>query len=62
MELGERVPYKRKLIEVALPLDAISKASLREKSIRDGHPVDVASLVGALSVGRGAGGVVGVVD
>lgn len=36
--MGERVPYKRKLIEVALPLDAISKASAREKSIRHGHP------------------------
>ena len=30
--------YKRKLIEVALPLDAISRASVREKSIRHGHP------------------------
>ncbi len=30
--------YKRKLIEVALPLDAISAASAREKSIRHGHP------------------------
>lgn len=30
--------YKRKLIEVALPLDAISRASAREKSIRHGHP------------------------
>src|SRR5437773_11018414 len=29
---------KRKLIEVALPLDAINKASAREKSIRHGHP------------------------
>jgi putative DNA methylase len=29
---------KKKLIEVALPLDAISKASAREKSIRHGHP------------------------
>jgi putative DNA methylase len=28
----------RKLIEVALPLDAINKASAREKSIRHGHP------------------------
>ena len=28
----------KKLIEVALPLDAISKASAREKSIRHGHP------------------------
>ena len=26
--------YKKKLIEVALPLDAINKASAREKSIR----------------------------
>lgn len=30
--------YKPKLIEVALPLDAINKASVREKSIRRGHP------------------------
>jgi hypothetical protein len=28
----------RKLIEVALPLDAINVASAREKSIRHGHP------------------------
>ena len=28
----------KKLIEVALPLDAIHKASAREKSIRHGHP------------------------
>lgn len=30
--------HKKKLIEVALPLDAINKASAREKSIRHGHP------------------------
>jgi putative DNA methylase len=30
--------YKKKLIEVALPLEAINKASAREKSIRQGHP------------------------
>ncbi len=30
--------YRKKLIEVALPLDAINKASAREKSIRQGHP------------------------
>lgn len=30
--------YPKKLIEVALPLDAINKASAREKSIRHGHP------------------------
>src|SRR5204862_6881206 len=29
---------KRKLIEVALPLEAINKACAREKSIRHGHP------------------------
>lgn len=29
---------RRKLIEVALPLDAINTASAREKSIRHGHP------------------------
>jgi putative DNA methylase len=31
-------PDRKKLIEVALPLDAINKASAREKSIRHGHP------------------------
>ena len=30
--------YRKKLIEVALPLDAINRASAREKSIRHGHP------------------------
>ncbi len=30
--------HRRKLIEVALPLDAINVASAREKSIRHGHP------------------------
>ena len=29
---------RRKLIEVALPLNAINSASAREKSIRHGHP------------------------
>ena len=32
------VKTRKKLIEVALPLDAINKASAREKSIRHGHP------------------------
>ena len=32
------VVSRKKLIEVALPLDAINKASSREKSIRHGHP------------------------
>src|SRR5437588_4340240 len=30
--------YRKKLIEVALPLKAINEASAREKSIRQGHP------------------------
>ena len=30
--------YRKKLIEVALPLEAINSASAREKSIRHGHP------------------------
>ncbi len=29
---------RKKLIEVALPLDAINTAAAREKSIRHGHP------------------------
>ena len=30
--------YRRKLIEVDLPLDEINRESAREKSIRHGHP------------------------
>src|SRR5450755_2342497 len=30
--------YRKKMIEVALPLEAINVASAREKSIRHGHP------------------------
>jgi len=30
--------YRKKLIEVALPLEAINVASAKEKSIRHGHP------------------------
>src|SRR5688572_14381579 len=33
-----RVVQKQKLIEVALPLEAINRESAREKSIRHGHP------------------------
>ena len=29
---------RKKLIEVALPLDAVNAAAVREKSIRHGHP------------------------
>src|SRR5262249_26133105 len=32
------VRVRKKLIEIALPLEAINKASAREKSIRHGHP------------------------
>ena len=32
------MPAAKKLIEVALPLEAINQASAREKSIRHGHP------------------------
>lgn len=35
---GLEVDVKRKLIEVALPLEAINKEAAREKSIRHGHP------------------------
>src|SRR5215204_6080791 len=35
---GKGAHSKRKLIEVALPLDAINAASAREKAIRHGHP------------------------
>ena len=33
-----QAPPKRKLIEVALPLEAINREAAREKSIRHGHP------------------------
>lgn len=32
------ISFRKKLIEVALPLEAINKASAREKAIRHGHP------------------------
>src|SRR5204863_8666617 len=39
LERLEKMPeYRRKLIEVALPLEAINKESAREKSIRHGLP------------------------
>ena len=31
-------PHRKKLIEVAIPLEAINAAAVREKSIRHGHP------------------------
>jgi putative DNA methylase len=36
--MGARVTHRRKLIEVALPLEALNRESAREKSIRHGHP------------------------
>ncbi|MDB4650760.1 DUF1156 domain-containing protein, partial [Pirellulaceae bacterium] len=33
-----KTTYRKKMIEVALPLEAINVASAREKSIRHGHP------------------------
>src|SRR5438132_4898037 len=39
LERLEKMPeYRKKLIEVALPLEAINRESAREKSIRHGHP------------------------
>ena len=35
--------YRKKLIEVALPLDAINKASVRESYIYRGNPRKVAT-------------------
>jgi putative DNA methylase len=35
---GTFLMHKRKLIEVALPLEAINRESAREKSLRHGHP------------------------
>jgi len=37
----ENLPYKKKLIEVALPLDAINAATAREKTIKVGKPTSV---------------------
>lgn len=36
--MTDMADYKKKLIEVALPLEEINKESAREKSIRHGHP------------------------
>ena len=35
---AEPVTYRKKLIEVALPLDDINREAAHEKSIRHGHP------------------------
>ena len=38
---SSKVIMKKKLIEVALPLEAINSASIHEKSIRNGHPFNI---------------------
>ena len=53
--------FRPKLIEVALPLATISREAAREKSIRHGHPSDVAFVVGSSSIGGHSGGDLGVV-
>ena len=50
---ANRVVTRKKLIEVALPLEAINAASAREKSIRHSHPARC-TLVGATSARCGA--------
>ena len=40
---------RKKLIEVALPLESINAASAREKSIRHGHPSTLHLMVGTAS-------------
>ncbi len=50
------VHRRKKLIEVAIPLEAINAASAREKSIRHGHPSTPAPVVGAATAGGSAGG------
>ncbi len=36
--MNQPTPYRKKLIEVDLPLDAINRESAREKSVWNGHP------------------------
>ena len=48
--------HVKKLIEIALPLDAINTASAREKSIRHGHPSTLHLWWSRETVGDGAGG------
>ena len=48
--------HHRKLIKVALPLNAINAASAREKSTRHGHPSTLHLVVGAAAAGSDACG------
>src|SRR5262249_16428273 len=38
VRVKEQIKTRKKLIEVALPLEAVNLAAVREKSIRHGHP------------------------
>lgn len=48
-------PYRKKPIEVALPLEAINIASAREKSIRHGHPQRLAGETASATVQESLG-------
>ena len=50
--------YRKKLIEVALPLDEINYHAAREKSIRHGHPSTTTPLVGTTTAGGVSGSAV----
>ena len=41
----------KRLAEVDFPIAVVSKHAAREKSIRHGHPLDAASVVGAAAAG-----------
>ncbi|MCC6694829.1 MAG: DUF1156 domain-containing protein [Candidatus Hydrogenedentes bacterium] len=48
------VKIRKKLIEVALPLEAINVASAREKSIRHGRPSTLHLWSARRTLGKGA--------
>ena len=54
----EQTVTRKKLIEVALPLEAINAASAREKSIRRGHPSTLHLWWARRPLATGAGGAV----
>ena len=53
---ADLVKAPKKLIEVALPLDAINAAAAKEKAIRHGHPEHASLVVGAAAASGGACG------
>ena len=54
--MSHPIKSPRKLIEVALPLDAINVACAREKSIRHGHPSTLHLWWARRPLGGGASG------